>query len=67
MADKAAKGRSPDFKGDKGPRCKLTMVQARQARELKKNGMSTRELAKQFGISLPSMKTLLRGESYKET
>lgn len=67
MEDKVKKGRSPDFSGDKGPRAKLTMVQARQARELKKNGMSTRDLAKQFGLSLPSMKTLLRGQSYKET
>ena len=66
MADKAKKGRCPDYKGGKGPRCKLTMVQAKEARELKKNGMSTRDLAKQFGISLPSMKTLLAGKSYKE-
>ena len=66
MADKAEKGRCPDFKGGKGPNCKLTMVQAREARELKKNGMSTRDLAKKFGISLPSMKTLIRGDSYKE-
>jgi hypothetical protein len=66
MADKAAKGRSPDFSGDKGPRAKLTMTQARQARQLKKDGASTRELAIQFGLSLPSMKTLLAGKSYKE-
>jgi hypothetical protein len=66
MADKVARGRSPDFSGDKGPRAKLTMTQARQARQLKKDGMSTRDLAVQFGISLPSMKTLLAGKSYKE-
>lgn len=67
MEDKARKGRSPDFSGGKGPRCKLTMIQAKEARELKKNGMSTRELALKFGISLASMKTLLRGDSYKES
>ena len=66
MADKVARGRSPDFSGDKGPRAKLTMTQAREARQLKLNGASTRELAVQFGISLPSMKTLLAGKSYKE-
>jgi hypothetical protein len=66
MADKVAKGRSPDFSGDKGPRAKLSMSQAREARELRKNGMSTRDLAKKFGLSLPSMKTLIRGDSYKE-
>jgi hypothetical protein len=66
MADKVAKGRSPDFSGDKGPRAKLSMTQAREARELRKNGASVKDLAKQFGLSLPSMKTLLSGKSYKE-
>jgi hypothetical protein len=66
MADKVAKGRSPDFSGDKGPRAKLSMTQAREARQLRKDGIPTKELAKRFGISLPSMKTLLAGKSYKE-
>ena len=66
MADKVAKNRQKTFPTDTGPRCKLTMTQARQARQLKKDGMSTRDLAAQFGISLPSMKTLLAGKSYKE-
>jgi len=66
MADKVAKGRSPDFSGDKGPRAKLSMSQAKEARQLKKNGISAKDLAKQFGLSLSSMKTLLRGDSYKE-
>jgi len=64
--DKVERRRCPDFSGDKGPRCKLTMEQARQARELRKQGQSVRSLAAQFGISLPSMKSLLRGDSYKE-
>jgi len=67
MADKVAKGRSADFTQDKGPRCKLSMSQAREARELRKNGMSARDLALKFEISLASMKTLLRGDSYKES
>ena len=66
MADKVAKNRQKRFPTDTGPRCKLTMEQARQARKLKLEGASTRDLAKQFGLSLPSMKTLLRGDSYKE-
>ena len=66
MADKAAKGRSPDYSGDKGPRAKLTMVQAREIRQLRKDGVSARELAKRYEISLPSIKTLLRNDSYKE-
>ena len=66
MADKVKKGRSPDFSGDKGPRCKLTMDQAREIRTFRKNGMSARDLALKFEISLASVKTLLRGDSYKE-
>jgi len=67
MADKVARNRQKTYPTDTGPRCKLTMEQAREARKLKQSGKSTRELANQFGISLPSMKTLLRGDSYKES
>ena len=66
MADKAAKGRTPDFSGDKVPRAKLSMVQAREIRRLRKTGISARELSKIYELSLPSIKTLLRGDSYKE-
>jgi hypothetical protein len=64
MQDKAKKGRTPDFSGGKGPRCKLTMEQAMKARTLRKAGVSTKNLAIQFGISLCSMKTLLANKSY---
>lgn len=64
MADKAAKGRSPDYTGGKAPRCKLSMSQATEIREKRKQGISAKELAKQYGISLPSIKTLLAGKSY---
>lgn len=67
MADKAAKGRSPDFSGGKGPRCKLTMEQAREARLLRKTGMTIPQLMEKFNLSRASMKTLLRGDSYKES
>lgn len=67
MADKKARGRCPDFSGDKGPRCKLTMKQAREIRRLRKDkNISARELAKRYAISLPSIKTILRGDSYRE-
>lgn len=65
-ADREARGRAPDYGADRGPRCKLTMEQARYARELRKSGVSARDLAVRFSISLPSMKSLLRGHSYKE-
>jgi len=66
MADKVKKGRSADFRGDKGPRCKLTMEQAMQIRKLRKDGISAKELAKQFNISLSSIKSLLANKSYIE-
>lgn len=66
MQDKARKGRLPNFSGDKGPRCKLTMEQAMEARKLRKSGVSVKKLAEQFGISLPSMKTLIANKSYIE-
>ena len=67
MADKVAKGRSPDFSGGKGPRCKLTMDQAKEARLLRKTGMTIPQLMEKFELSRASMKTLLRGDSYKES
>ena len=67
MADKVAKGRSPDFSGGKGPRCKLTMDQAKEARLLRKTGMTIPQLMEKFKLSRASMKTLLRGDSYKES
>ena len=66
MADKKHKGCCPDFSGDKGPRCKLTMDQAREIRQKRKDGVSTKQLSEIYQISLPSIKTLLRGDSYKE-
>jgi hypothetical protein len=66
MADKASKGRCPDFSGGKGPRCKLSMSQAREIRQKRQTGISAKELAKIYQISLASIKTLLRGDSYKE-
>jgi hypothetical protein len=66
MADKVAKQRQKKFPNDSGPRCKLSMAQARKIRQLRKEGVSARELAKKYEISLPSIKTLLRGDSYKE-
>ena len=66
MADKVKKGRNADFSGGKGPRCKLTMEQAMQIRKLRKDGISAKELAKQFNISLSSIKSLLANKSYIE-
>lgn len=64
MADKVAKGRSPDFSGDKGPRCKLSMSQANEIRKLRKDGISAKKLAEMYGISLPSIKSIIAWRSY---
>jgi hypothetical protein len=64
MADKVKKGRSPNFSGDNGPRCKLTMEQATEIRQKRKYGISAKQLALDYGISLSSIKTLLAGKSY---
>jgi hypothetical protein len=66
MADKVAKNRQAKFPSGKAPRCKLSMAQAREIRQLRKDGVSARDLAQRYEISLPSIKTLLRGHSYKE-
>jgi hypothetical protein len=66
MADKVAKNRQAKFPSGKAPRCKLSMAQARKIRQLRKDGVSARDLAQRYEISLPSIKTLLRGHSYKE-
>ena len=67
MADKVKKGRIADFSGDKGPRCKLTMEQANEIRQKRKNGISAKQLAFESGLSLSSIKTLLARKSYVES
>lgn len=64
--DKMIKGRAKLYPKDTGPRCKLTMEKAREIRRLRETGITARELAIKYEISLPSIKTLLRGDSYKE-
>jgi hypothetical protein len=64
IADKVKKGRSADFSGDKGPNCKLSMAQAQEIRQKRKDGISAKELANKYGVSISSVKTLLAGKSY---
>jgi hypothetical protein len=66
MEDKVKKNRQKRFPSDTGPRCKLTMTQARKQGNYAKMAFPQRNSAARFGISLPSMKTLLAGKSYKE-
>lgn len=67
MADKVRRGRSAKFKGDKGPRCKITMEQAKEARRRHfEDGISRKELMLELGISRPSIDSLINGKTYKE-
>jgi len=43
------------------------MEQAREARLLRKTSMTIPQLMEKFNLSRASMKTLLRGDSYKES
>jgi hypothetical protein len=66
MQDKVRRGRLPDYSGDKGPRCKLTMDEAREIRRVLKCGMSSRELARLFGVSRPVITSIGVGRCYRE-
>lgn len=64
MADKSRKGRSPDFKGERGPRAKLTNKQAQEIRWLGSLGLASSEMAKVYGVSKPTVKSIIRGRAY---
>jgi hypothetical protein len=66
MRDRSKKGRAPDYSGGKGPRCKLTMEQAKQIRQKRAEGIPAKVLSKEYKISLSSMKSLLANKSYME-
>jgi hypothetical protein len=66
MRDKVAKGRTPNFKGPRAPRAKLSWEQVREMRSLAGSNLSAAELGNAFGISKPSALSVIRGHSYVE-
>ncbi|CAB5218012.1 hypothetical protein UFOVP205_48 [uncultured Caudovirales phage] len=64
MADKVKRNRTPDYSGDKGPRCKLTMEQADEIRTKQAMGIPMKKLAKEFQLSYSSVKSIVSGRSY---
>lgn len=66
MRDKAERGRAPDYSGDKGPNCKLTMEDVFWIKIQKKYGATIRALALLNEVSRSCISHLLYGRSYQE-
>lgn len=64
MRDKVAKQRTPDFKGTKGPRSKLTQEQVDEIRRIRGYGISANELAPLFGVSKATIQSACSGRHY---
>lgn len=64
MRDKVKKGRCPDLKGEKGPRAKLTNIEADEIRRLLSYGISCGELGRLFGVSKPVVQSIRTGRAY---
>lgn len=64
MADKVSKGRSPDFKGTKGPRSKLSEHDVEMIRRLLNYNLSSSEIAAVFNVSKPTIKSIRQGRTY---
>jgi len=65
MRDKVSKGRGtppPHFYGENHPKHKLTWASVDSMRSLAQTGQSLTSLSRQFGISLPVVSKIVRGE-----
>lgn len=63
MADRNAKGRQA--RGEKFKRSSLTEEKVREMRVLAKTGVNMSELARRFGVSLPSASRIVRGLDWR--
>lgn len=66
MRDKVVRGRLPDYSGDKGPRCKLTMEDAFWIRLCRKNGVTRRAMALLYDVSLQTIKAAITSRHYRD-
>lgn len=64
MRHKVGRGRSPDFSGDKGPRCKLTSEDVRDIRRMKKSGATGPALELLYEVSKATISGVLYGRHY---
>lgn len=65
MQDRKARGRTPDFMGEKHPRAKLTNEQVAEMRESYADGVSLDALAKSYDMSKSSICEIVNHKRYK--
>lgn len=66
MADKVAKGRSPNFNGSKGPNAKLCEEDVRRIREAALFGASRKDLRAVWGLSKQPVDFIINRQSYRD-
>ncbi|CAB4121137.1 hypothetical protein UFOVP154_32 [uncultured Caudovirales phage] len=66
MRDKVARGRSPDYRGTRGPRAKLTEEDVRDIRVKQKYGAHTKALAMLYDVSRATICGVLYGRHYTD-
>ncbi len=64
-ADRHAKGRDADQKGEKNGSSKLTDKDVREIRQRQNEGETTQSLAMRFNVTSGNINYILRGESWK--
>lgn len=63
--DKVTRNRLPDYSGDKGPRCKLTLEEVDFIRLQKRYGATLNALALLYDVSRVTIKGCISGRHYK--
>lgn len=63
--DMVRKGRRHNFDGERGQRAKLTNAQANEVRELCKQRLPQKDIAKQYGISVPTVSSIKWNKVYR--
>jgi hypothetical protein len=64
--DRDKRNRSYKWTGAEHPRCKLTANQVVEIKELRRNGVTGRSVAKMFGVSPATISSIVHGRYYTE-
>lgn len=62
--DKLAKGRGPDFRGEKHPSARLSVADIHAIREQRRNGITQREVARRWKISQGHVSEITTGKKW---
>lgn len=62
MADMFAKGRAPDFRGQRNPNAKLT---PEQVREIRRRTGNKSQIAREFGVSATAIHNIQTGQKWR--